>query len=442
MAAAPAPMTLDAELRARVDSSAALSGADRVVEWLPGGLTNRNLKVTIGPEIFVARLAGRDSHLLAIDRDAEFHNATAAASAGVAPEVVDYVPAAGLLVIRYVAGRTLTESDLQAGTALATLAATCRTLHAGPRFVGEFNMFDIQRRYLATVQDRGFRLPDRYLDFTPAVADIERALAVRPVPTVPCHNDLLAANMLMDDGDRIWLIDYEYAGNNDPCFELGNIWSESVLSARPARHAGRRPTSGGPRPALVARARLHGLMSKYGWMLWASIPTRSARSTSTSGPGGWRSTTGRSPSSTARHYPSCCWQHRHRLTTCIPARPSRRRSPRMTAETQLSDDEAHLASLGYKQELHRSWSGFSNFAISFSIISILAGCFTSFGLGWNNGGPAAIAWGWPIVSVFILIIGVCMSELVSAFPTSGGIYWWAVETRRAQGRATTPAGST
>jgi amino acid transporter len=92
---------------------------------------------------------------------------------------------------------------------------------------------------------------------------------------------------------------------------------------------------------------------------------------------------------------------------------------------ELSDDEKHLASLGYTQELNRSWSGFSNFAISFSIISILAGCFTSFGLGWNNGGPAAIAWGWPIVSVFILIIGLCMSELVSAYPTSGGIYWWA-----------------
>lgn len=89
------------------------------------------------------------------------------------------------------------------------------------------------------------------------------------------------------------------------------------------------------------------------------------------------------------------------------------------------DDEAHLASLGYKQELSRNWSGFSNFAISFSIISILAGCFTSFGLGWNNGGPAAIAWGWPIVAAFIMVIGFCMSELVSAYPTSGGIYWWA-----------------
>ena len=96
-------------------------------------------------------------------------------------------------------------------------------------------------------------------------------------------------------------------------------------------------------------------------------------------------------------------------------------------ELLLDEDERQLASLGYTQELHRSWSGFSNFAISFSIISILAGCFTSFGLGWNNGGPAAIAWGWPICRVFILLIGPCMSELVSAFPTSGGIYWWAAK---------------
>lgn len=94
-------------------------------------------------------------------------------------------------------------------------------------------------------------------------------------------------------------------------------------------------------------------------------------------------------------------------------------------ETTVDDDERRLAELGYKQELSRSWSGFSNFAISFSIISILAGCFTSFGLGWNNGGPAAIAWGWPIVAALILVIGLCMAELVSAFPTSGGIYWWA-----------------
>jgi amino acid transporter len=95
------------------------------------------------------------------------------------------------------------------------------------------------------------------------------------------------------------------------------------------------------------------------------------------------------------------------------------------SQTQLDDDERRLAELGYKQDLSRSWSGFSNFAISFSIISILAGCFTNFGAGWNNGGPISISWSWPILSCFILIIGFTMSELVSAYPTSGGIYWWA-----------------
>ena len=97
----------------------------------------------------------------------------------------------------------------------------------------------------------------------------------------------------------------------------------------------------------------------------------------------------------------------------------------MTDQSQLNADERRLAELGYSQELNRSWSGFSNFAISFSIISILAGCFTTFGQGFNNGGPVAISWGWPIVAGFILIIGFTMSELVSAYPTSGGIYWWA-----------------
>ena len=97
----------------------------------------------------------------------------------------------------------------------------------------------------------------------------------------------------------------------------------------------------------------------------------------------------------------------------------------MSDQKALSADEQMLADLGYKQELSRSWSGFSNFAISFSIISILAGCFTTFYFGWNNGGPIAISLGWPFIAACILVIGFCMSELVSAYPTSGGIYWWA-----------------
>ena len=97
----------------------------------------------------------------------------------------------------------------------------------------------------------------------------------------------------------------------------------------------------------------------------------------------------------------------------------------MTQTVELQDDERRLAELGYKQELQRAWSGFSNFAISFTIISVLAGCFTTYGQAWNNGGPIAISWGWPIICGLILLVAFSMAELVSAYPTAGGIYYWA-----------------
>src|SRR5215217_7046183 len=95
--------------------------------------------------------------------------------------------------------------------------------------------------------------------------------------------------------------------------------------------------------------------------------------------------------------------------------------------TAFDDDSARLAELGYKQDLQRAWSSFSNFAISFTIISVLAGCFTTYFVAWNSGGPIAISWGWPIICGLILLVAFSMSELVSAYPTAGGIYWWASE---------------
>jgi thiamine kinase-like enzyme len=142
-------------------------------------------------------------------------------------------------------------------------------LHAGPSFSCDFNMFDIQARYLALVREQGYRLPDRYEEFLPIVQRLKAAMAEAPEPNVPCNNDLLAANII-DDGERLWLIDYEYAGNNEASFELGNIWSESTLDddlLAPLVHAYWQDES----PSRVARARLWALMSQYGWTLWASI---------------------------------------------------------------------------------------------------------------------------------------------------------------------------
>jgi amino acid transporter len=96
-------------------------------------------------------------------------------------------------------------------------------------------------------------------------------------------------------------------------------------------------------------------------------------------------------------------------------------------DEHVDKDSARLAELGYKQDLQRAWSSFSNFAISFTIISVLAGCFTTYFVAWNNGGPIAISWGWPIICGLILLVAFSMSELVSAYPTAGGIYWWASE---------------
>ena len=95
------------------------------------------------------------------------------------------------------------------------------------------------------------------------------------------------------------------------------------------------------------------------------------------------------------------------------------------AAEPLGVDEQKLAQLGYKQELNRGWSGFSNFAISLTIICILSGCFTTYGQAWNNGGPIAISIGWPVISILVLLVGLSMAELASKFPTAGGIYYWA-----------------
>ena len=96
-----------------------------------------------------------------------------------------------------------------------------------------------------------------------------------------------------------------------------------------------------------------------------------------------------------------------------------------TANEHLDDDAKELAALGYKQELHRRMSGFSNFAVSFSIISILAGCITSYAIALRSGGPSTIVLGWAIVGVFVTCVGLAMAEVCSRYPTAGGLYFWA-----------------
>jgi thiamine kinase-like enzyme len=252
-----------------LDSVSCLRGREREVEELPGGLTNVNLKVTTSDGSVVVRIGQEGSELLAIDREAEHLNSRAAAEAGVGAPVLEYVADPGLLVVGFIDGHTYTDDDLRHGGHLGRVAAACKQLHDGPRFVNDFDMFEIQPRYLRIVRENGYRLPDRYDEFADRAEQIRRAFATKPTRTAPCNNDLLAGNFI-DDGEKIWLIDYEYGGNNDPCFELGNLWSEANLTSEQLDEL-MEAYDGRLLRHRVARARLWGLMSKYGWTLWGSI---------------------------------------------------------------------------------------------------------------------------------------------------------------------------
>jgi thiamine kinase-like enzyme len=259
----------DVELEALLDRIPVLRGLPRSVVELPGGLTNQNLRVTTPEDDLVVRRFRGDTALLGIDRDAEHLNTRAAAESGVGAPVVDYRPDLGVLVIGYIDGTTYDNASFASPDVLARAGRAVRRLHDGPRFTGDFDMFARQAGYLRTVQERGFRLVKGYVAHAEAFHRAEAALAVRAAPTVPCNNDLLAGNFV-DDGSQVWLIDYEYSGNNDACFELGNTATECDLDddqveALVAAYDGRATRS------RLARVRLQALVSAYGWSLWGAI---------------------------------------------------------------------------------------------------------------------------------------------------------------------------
>jgi thiamine kinase-like enzyme len=253
-----------------LDRLACLAGRSWRVQELPGGLTNTNLHVqTDDGRDLVVRWSHGDSALLGIDRDAEAFNTRAAAEAGVGADVVEYRPDLSMLVIAFLPGRSLDNADFSDAGVLGRAAAATRQLHAGPRFQGDFDMFVRQAAYLSTVQVHGYGLPPDYLDHADAWDAVRRALAVRAVATVPCNNDLLAANFV-DDGERCRLIDYEYSGNNDVCFELGNTCTECDFTPEQVE-AYAEAYFGTLTRTRLARVRLQMLVSEYGWSLWGFI---------------------------------------------------------------------------------------------------------------------------------------------------------------------------
>jgi len=245
------------------------SGKPVSVDRLSGGLTNENFKVRVEGWAFFVRVPGESTDLLAVDRDNEVFNARAAAEAGVGPRVLHYLPLFHAMILEFLDGVTMSNETLSAPGMPERVADVIRRLHAGPRFLTDFNMFRLVEFYLDVCTRRGFRIPDGYAARKATLDRIEKAVSAKPLATVPCHNDLLAENYMQVDGSLV-LIDYEYSGNNDPCFELGNTCQELKYSEQQILEvcAG---YFGSSSPEKVSRLKLNMIMSDAGWSLWAAI---------------------------------------------------------------------------------------------------------------------------------------------------------------------------
>jgi thiamine kinase-like enzyme len=239
------------------------------VTELSGGLTNANYLVDAEGDRYVVRIPGASTELLAIDRANERHNAAAAATTGVSPPIVEVLEDVDVMVIGYVDGATMSAEALRTPEQARRIAASLRRLHAGPRFRDDFDMFRLTEFYLDVCATRDIPIPDGFRGHRDDVRAIERALRARPLPTVPCHNDLLAENYI-DDGRQLWIVDFEYSGNNDPAFELGDTALECAFDPD-LRASLCEAYFGEAPPRLTARMDLQAVMADVGWTLWAAI---------------------------------------------------------------------------------------------------------------------------------------------------------------------------
>jgi thiamine kinase-like enzyme len=243
--------------------------SDVTVSELSGGLTNTNFAVEADGRKYVVRIPGRSTEVLAVDRANERHNAGAAASTGVSPKIVRYLEDWNVMVIEFIEGRTMSGGALRSAEQARRIADSLRRLHTAPRFRDDFDMFRLTEYYLGVCDGRAVAIPDGFRSRMPQVAEIEAALSRHPVGTVPCHNDLLAENYI-DDGRQLWIVDFEYSGNNDPCFELGDTAQECGFDQE-LRAVLCDAYFGPGRDDLLARMNLHALMADVGWTLWAAI---------------------------------------------------------------------------------------------------------------------------------------------------------------------------
>lgn len=248
-----------------------LAGRALAFTALSGGITNRNFLIDAAGahDRYVVRLAGNDTHLLGISREVEHAATVAAAGVGVGPEVVAFIRPEGYLVTKFIVGGPVTDEAVHQPATIRRVADSIRRVHDGPAIPGLFIPFRIVEAYRALAMARGVDIPAAYGDATAVARQIEVAFLRAPVEIRPCHNDLLNANFI-DDGDRIRIVDWEYAGLGDPFFDLGNFSVNHGLS-REEDAVLLEAYEGLARPARLARLYLMRIVSDFREAMWGVL---------------------------------------------------------------------------------------------------------------------------------------------------------------------------
>jgi thiamine kinase-like enzyme len=263
----------------QAELAAALSALEPVIgraesepEPLEGGITNRNFRVRIGGADVVVRLPGKDTELLGIDRDAERQATDAAARAGVGPEVVAFLTAPPCLVTRFLPGRPVTDAELREPALIEQTAAALRAFHAGAPLPSRFDAFAIVDAYHATAAAHGARIPAAFAELIAGAHAVRAVLTGPEHAPVPCHNDLLTANFL-HDGERVRIVDWEYAGMGDRYFDLGNLSVNNGFAEADDERLLAAYWSEPCTPRRFASLRLMRIMSDFREGMWGVVQT-------------------------------------------------------------------------------------------------------------------------------------------------------------------------
>jgi thiamine kinase-like enzyme len=244
-------------------------GREARVEVLGGGITNHNLKVEVDGELFVLRVVGKDTDLLGIDRGVELAATEAAAAVGVGPEVVAFVEPEGWLVTRFIEGEIPPLELMRDPDMLARVARALRAFHDGPPIPGRFDSFRVVETYRDTALARGGAIPAQFEGAHEIARRIERLRGGASLR--PCHNDLLNANFL-DDGERLRIVDWEYAGMGDVFFDLANFSINHELDAAGSARL-LEAYFGEVRAVDVAALELMRFMSDFREAMWGVVQT-------------------------------------------------------------------------------------------------------------------------------------------------------------------------